>query len=215
MVAVIDTGVDYSHPDLSGRVVSGKNFVADTMDPMDDNGHGTHVAGIIGPEHPTATMEKGSVRIAGSWRSRCWGRTALEASLTWRRDAVCPDLHQRFLSSGKSDQHELGGPSSAAIATEVLAIKNAGKALVASAGNDNSSTTLSYPGADANTAFRVMATDEADCRAWFSTSAPPPPPRGTTSPRQGGASTPPFPVAASTPWTGPPWPLLWWPERLL
>jgi thermitase len=43
-VAVIDTGVDYTHPDLSGRVILGKNCVADNNDPFDDHGHGTHVA---------------------------------------------------------------------------------------------------------------------------------------------------------------------------
>ncbi|GAA2363108.1 hypothetical protein Cme02nite_41020 [Catellatospora methionotrophica] len=52
-VAVIDSGVDYSHPDLGGgmgegfKVVGGYDFVNGDADPMDDNGHGTHVAGII------------------------------------------------------------------------------------------------------------------------------------------------------------------------
>lgn len=52
-VAVIDTGVDYSHPDLGSgfgadhKVVGGYDFANDDADPMDDNGHGTHVAGII------------------------------------------------------------------------------------------------------------------------------------------------------------------------
>src|SRR5262249_20959580 len=45
-IAVIDTGVDYKHPDLMGHVVNGGDFVNDDTDPMDDNGHGTHVAGI-------------------------------------------------------------------------------------------------------------------------------------------------------------------------
>jgi len=52
-VAVIDTGIDYNHPDLGGgfgsgfKVVGGYDFVNNDPDPMDDNGHGTHVAGII------------------------------------------------------------------------------------------------------------------------------------------------------------------------
>jgi hypothetical protein len=46
-VAVIDTGVDYTHSDLSGKVFLGKNSVANNSDPFDDNGHGTHVAGLI------------------------------------------------------------------------------------------------------------------------------------------------------------------------
>jgi beta propeller repeat protein len=46
-VAVVDTGVDYTHPDIAANVVPGWNFVTDTSDPLDDNGHGTHVAGTI------------------------------------------------------------------------------------------------------------------------------------------------------------------------
>ena len=58
-VAVIDTGINYNDPNLGGgwgkRVIAGYNFVNNTNDPMDDNGHGTHVAGIIGSSDPTYT----------------------------------------------------------------------------------------------------------------------------------------------------------------
>lgn len=52
-VGVIDTGIDYLHPALGGgfgdgfKVIGGYDFVNDDPDPMDDNGHGTHVAGIV------------------------------------------------------------------------------------------------------------------------------------------------------------------------
>jgi len=50
-VAVIDTGIDYNHPDLGGgwgnKIIAGWNFLDDNSDPMDVDGHGTHVAGII------------------------------------------------------------------------------------------------------------------------------------------------------------------------
>ncbi|MCW2799045.1 MAG: hypothetical protein JWQ70_517 [Aeromicrobium sp.] len=47
VVAVVDTGVSASHPDLKGRVLSGTDLVAPGTSANDENGHGTHVAGII------------------------------------------------------------------------------------------------------------------------------------------------------------------------
>lgn len=51
-IAIIDTGIDYNHPDLfgfgpNGKVVGGYDFVDNDEQPMDTNGHGTEVAGII------------------------------------------------------------------------------------------------------------------------------------------------------------------------
>ena len=53
VVAVVDTGIDYNHPPRGGglgpafKVRGGRDFVNDDDDPMDDAGHGTHVAGIV------------------------------------------------------------------------------------------------------------------------------------------------------------------------
>jgi subtilisin family serine protease len=60
-IAIVDTGIDGNHEDLAGRVnmTKGYDFVNDDSDATDDNGHGTHVAGIIG-----ATANNG-VGIAG------------------------------------------------------------------------------------------------------------------------------------------------------
>lgn len=56
-VAIIDTGIDYRHADLGGgwgnRVIAGYDFVNRDSDPLDDNGHGTHVAGIVGSSSAT------------------------------------------------------------------------------------------------------------------------------------------------------------------
>ena len=51
-IAVIDTGVDFNHPDLfgwgpDGKVIGGYNFIQEDELPMDNNGHGTQVAGVI------------------------------------------------------------------------------------------------------------------------------------------------------------------------
>jgi hypothetical protein len=46
IIAIIDSGVDYNHEDLKGRVIKGYDYANDDSDPMDDNGHGTRCAGI-------------------------------------------------------------------------------------------------------------------------------------------------------------------------
>ncbi len=46
-VAVVDTGVHLGHPDLQGKLLPGATFVPNTSTAQDDNGHGTHVAGVI------------------------------------------------------------------------------------------------------------------------------------------------------------------------
>lgn len=68
VVAVVDTGVDYLHPDLQGRVVENKDLYFDAypsggaQKAMDYNGHGTHVAGIIAAE---TNNGKGVAGVAG------------------------------------------------------------------------------------------------------------------------------------------------------
>ncbi len=57
-IAIIDTGVDFNHPDLfgwgpDGKVIGGYNFIQENQLPMDNNGHGTKVAGVIAADGNT------------------------------------------------------------------------------------------------------------------------------------------------------------------
>jgi hypothetical protein len=171
-VAVIDTGVDYTHPDLSGKVILGKNCIADNADPFDDNGHGTHVAGIIAASSANGLYGEGvcpnckilAIKVLGS-----------DGTGTFF-DVACGMENARTkvtTPATKVINMSLGGPSSTLVSTEVDTIKAAGKVLVAAAGNDNTiDITNAYPGADPDTALRVMATEENDCRTWFSNFSP-------------------------------------------
>jgi len=58
-VAVVDTGVDYTHPDLLNKVTNGPDYYDGDMDPKDTTGHGTHVAGII------AAINNNNLGVAG------------------------------------------------------------------------------------------------------------------------------------------------------
>lgn len=60
-VCVVDTGVDGRHPDLTGRVLTGYDFVNEDTKPDDDNGHGTHVSGTIAA---TSNNKKGFAGIS-------------------------------------------------------------------------------------------------------------------------------------------------------
>ena len=68
-IAIVDTGVDYTHPDLSSKVIKGKNWTwgIPLGDPKDDFGHGTHCAGIA------AAITNNGTGIAGI----SWGSTIL------------------------------------------------------------------------------------------------------------------------------------------
>lgn len=89
-VAIIDTGVDYNHAALGGgwgnRVIAGWDFVNNDGNPMDDHGHGTHVAGIIagndatyGGIAPNANIV--ALKVLGADGSGNFGN--VEAALQW------------------------------------------------------------------------------------------------------------------------------------
>ncbi len=75
IIAVVDTGLDHSHPEFAGKIVPGYDFVNDDADPDDDNGHGTHVAGIA------LARGHNGIGIAGvSWGARVMPVKTLDAN---------------------------------------------------------------------------------------------------------------------------------------
>ena len=74
VIAVVDTGVDLNHPDLKNRLTEGYNLIENNNYPDDDNGHGTHVAGIIAAE---TNNQEGTAGI--TWFNKIMPIKAMEA----------------------------------------------------------------------------------------------------------------------------------------
>jgi len=169
-IAVIDTGIDYNHPDLDGNYQGGIDFVNDDSDPMDDRGHGTHVAGTIGAEDndfgvvgvaPDANLY--GVKVLSSTGS---GYTSdVIAGVQWARTN---NMHIITMSLG-SDTY------SQAFKDAVDAAYADGILIVAAAGNDGNrpgkGDNVDYPGAY-DSVIAVAATDSKDKRAPWSSTGP-------------------------------------------
>lgn len=160
-IAVIDTGVDYNHQDLQGRCVAGYNFVDRTPDPMDDHGHGTHVAGIA------AACADNSTGVAGvDWKARIMPLKVLDAQGAGYDSDVAAGIRYAADHGAKVVNMSLGGSDySYSLAEAVSYAYNKGVTLVAASGNEVSS--VSYPAA-CDHVIAVGALDSNDSLAYFS-----------------------------------------------
>ena len=169
-IAVIDSGVDYTHPDLSNNVLMGKNCVDDTMDPFDDHGHGTHVAGIAAARSGNGVAGEGVARGSRILAVKVLDSTAFGTFF----EIVCGLRYARTVRTSpptRVGNLSVAGPESASLASEVENWKAAGKVLVVAAGNGNDTGARTF-NRDPHFALRVMATEQHDCRASFSTFSP-------------------------------------------
>jgi len=165
-VAVIDTGVDASHPDLAGQVLPGIDIVAGgtTGVATDPNGHGTHVAGTIaaltGNGVGVASVAPGvkilPVRVLNANGSGYMSDAA--TGIVWAADHGANVIN---MSLGSSAQVS-------AVTNAIAYARSKGVTVVAAAGNSRTSgSPTSYPAADAGV-IAVAATDSADTVAYYS-----------------------------------------------
>lgn len=159
-VAVIDTGIDYTHPDLDDRYAKGYDFYNGDSDPLDDHGHGTHVSGIIAAEDNTegviGTAPKVNILAAKVLGEDGSGYTSdVAAGIDW---AVNNGAEVISMSLGGDGTSTLKESCDNAYAEGVL--------LVAAAGNDGIAP-VSYP-ARYDSVVAVSATNDNDNLASFS-----------------------------------------------
>ena len=168
-VAIIDSGIDYNHPDLAANYAGGADFTSPDNDPMDDHGHGTHVAGIIAAAMNNLTgspaAEEGVAGVAPN--ALVLAYKVCLADGTCSDFAVAQGIAQAIADGANVINLSLGGPEfSQSSFDAVQDAWNAGVVVVAAAGNDGT-TGLFYPAAHPNV-VSVGAFDEDHKRAPFS-----------------------------------------------
>ncbi len=191
LVAVIDTGVDYTHPDLAANIwtnpgevdgdgidndgngfiddVHGWNFINNTPNVMDDNSHGTHVSGTI------AGLGNNSVGVVGvNWAAQIMALKFLDASGSGTTDAAIEALNYAVMMGARVSNNSYGGGGfSQANLNAFTAAANAGHLIVCAAGNatNNNDTNPFYPASykpSPDNVISVAATDSTDKVASFS-----------------------------------------------
>lgn len=194
IVGVIDTGVDYTHPDLAANAwynpgeiagdgidndgngyiddVHGINAITGSGDPMDDQGHGTHVSGTIGASGNDATGVAGvnhEVSIVG-----CKFLDASGSGST--SDAIeCIDYMVALKNAGHNvrvtNNSWGGGGFSQALSDAITASENADILFVAAAGNSavDNDVNPHYPSSyEHDSVFSIASTTHTDAMSSFS-----------------------------------------------
>lgn len=165
VVAVIDTGVDYNHPDLRNNIwsnpgeianngrdddgngfvddIRGWDFVNNDNNPIDDNQHGTHVAGIIAAEGNNSTGVSGV-----NWKARIMPVKFMAANGSGSTAAAIRAIQYAVANGAKVSNNSWGGGgTSQALSDAISAANSRGHIFVAAAGNSgrNNDTTATYP----------------------------------------------------------------------
>ena len=168
-VGIIDSGIDYYHLDLDANFAGGYDFVNKDTDPLDDYGHGTHVAGIVAAEDndsgvvgvaPEASLY--ALKVLDSSGGGSWSDVI--AAMDW---AVTNNLQVVNLSLGSSQD------PGATVKAAFDKAEAKGLVIVAAAGNSGNikgkGNNVIYPAKYASV-IAVAATDSNDQRAsWSST----------------------------------------------
>jgi subtilisin family serine protease len=141
-VAIMDTGISLTHPDLQANIKGGVNTIKSFKTANDDNGHGSHCAGIVGAINNTI----GVVGVAPE--VNLYAVKVLNAAGSgWLSDIIegfqwCIDNQIQVISMSFGSYDSNTSEQDAVIKTY-----NAGITLVAAAGNDGAANTVNYPGA--------------------------------------------------------------------
>ena len=189
VVAVVDTGVDYNHPDLAANIwtnvnevdgnfidddgngfvddVRGWNFMFNNNDPRDQNGHGTHVAGTI------AALGNNGIGVIGvAWRSQIMPVTGLDDNGFGFDFSLAPAIIYAASNGADVINASWGGQSSSQSIEEAIQFATGlGTVFVAAAGNLSLDATNFFP-ASSPEAIAVASSDPFGNFSFFSDFGP-------------------------------------------
>jgi subtilisin family serine protease len=155
-VAVVDSGLDLDHPSFAGRIVTGWDFVDGDDYPDDENGHGTHVAGIVaasaGGATPGAAPGASIMPVRVLDASGAGSSETIADGILWAADHGADVINLSVDDSGRFDRIRKNGP----IAGAIRAVSNRAVVVVA-AGNDSQFEELFRAGVPA---LVVVAVDD-------------------------------------------------------
>jgi subtilisin family serine protease len=167
VIAIIDSGIDFEHPDIRDKVVSsGRDFANDDWDATDDNGHGTYVAGIAAAD---TNNDEGIAGVA-------WNCRILPVKVTDKEGfAWYDDLIEGVIWAADNGAHVInismgGDAADDSLRDSLRYAYEKGVVITASAGNDN--TAVFYPAAYDAFCLAVAATDYNDARTSWSCFGP-------------------------------------------
>jgi subtilisin family serine protease len=149
IVAVLDTGVRYTHEDLAANMwvntndgSHGLNVLAGTTDPNDDNGHGTMVAGVLGA---VGNNGKGVVGVA--WRVQIMACKCFNNFGIGSISAVITGMDYARTNGARIINASWGFTNSLALSNAVYSLRDSNIIVVAACGNNSTNTDLSptYP----------------------------------------------------------------------
>ncbi|MAE70616.1 MAG: hypothetical protein CME06_09125 [Gemmatimonadetes bacterium] len=162
IVGIVDSGIDFDHPDLDGKILPGYDYVNNDNNPQDDHGHGTHVSGIaaaitdnsigVAGVAPESRILPVKALNSGNWGYYSWWTSAIEY-------AVDNGAHVINMSMG-------GSSYSSSMRDAVIFAYDAGVPINAAMMNENSSVPY-YPAAYSET-IAVGSTERHDYRSSFS-----------------------------------------------
>ena len=142
IIGILDTGVDYGHPDLTDNVIStGYDFVNNDDDAMDDNGHGSHVAGTA------AATTNNAIGIAGvAWNCKILPVKVLQSNGYGTYSDVASGVNYAANNGAKVINLSLGGYASSYVLQNALENAYTTSVIVGAAGNGGTSVPF-YPAA--------------------------------------------------------------------